>query len=98
LCESFICGNGVREGREECDGGSECHPTQCKILGICGDGTVNNHSAITIHPLKSYTKISDSTMIGNPLEVNHRLANNISIGDVDGNGFIDLLVAGSRGE
>jgi hypothetical protein len=58
LCESFICGNGVREGREECDGSDDCHPTECKILGICGDGTVNNHSALTRSVVKDRDLVS----------------------------------------
>lgn len=45
LCESFICGNGVREGREECDdndnvSGDGCS-FDCKEEGYCGDGRDN---------------------------------------------------------
>ncbi|XXX77058.1 DVUA0089 family protein [Sorangium sp. So ce134] len=31
------CGNGVREGAEECDGGALCAP-RCERVAVCGDG------------------------------------------------------------
>ncbi|WP_437622677.1 DVUA0089 family protein [Sorangium sp. So ce1151] len=34
------CGNGVREGAEECDGGARCTPG-CDRLPVCGDGFVD---------------------------------------------------------
>ncbi|MGK4009308.1 DUF4215 domain-containing protein [Sorangium sp. So ce1036] len=34
------CGNGVREGAEECDGGPRCDPG-CDRIPVCGDGLVD---------------------------------------------------------
>jgi cysteine-rich repeat protein len=31
------CGNGVREGSEQCDGGATCQP-DCTLVPVCGDG------------------------------------------------------------
>ncbi|WP_437647184.1 DUF4215 domain-containing protein [Sorangium sp. So ce362] len=34
------CGNGVREGAEECDGGALCGP-RCERVAVCGDGLLD---------------------------------------------------------
>ncbi len=36
-----LCGNGVREGSEQCDGGANCG-TDCMFLPFCGDGQIAN--------------------------------------------------------
>ncbi|MFO0761681.1 MAG: DUF4215 domain-containing protein [Byssovorax sp.] len=39
LTFTAICGNGIKEGFEECDGGATCD-ANCNIIPVCGDGIV----------------------------------------------------------
>ncbi|WP_240808214.1 DVUA0089 family protein [Polyangium spumosum] len=39
-----VCGDGVVEGSEECDGGASCGPT-CDRIPVCGDGYVDEMEA-----------------------------------------------------
>jgi cysteine-rich repeat protein len=35
-----LCGNGIKEGSEQCDGGPTCGP-DCFLLPVCGDGVIS---------------------------------------------------------
>ncbi|RYE77035.1 MAG: hypothetical protein EOO74_07545, partial [Myxococcales bacterium] len=39
-----ICGNGTKEGSEECDGGAGCQ-TDCLLVPVCGDGKIGSGEA-----------------------------------------------------
>lgn len=45
---SALCGNGLREGSEQCDGGPDCNP-DCTAPLVCGDGLLHADEACDDH-------------------------------------------------
>jgi len=88
-----LCGNGVKEGSEECDGGATCG-ADCTLLPVCGDGIV-----------KSPEQCDDGNQVDSDgcsstckWELTTEVEPNDTTGEADTNASSnpDLLINGSR--